>query len=111
MRVTRAQQGPISVLSIDGPLIEEALESLDTVVSECLETAIPRVLLDIRLVPFIDSAGLERIEGIATNIGRRGGEFRLCSPNDVCRDIFIATRLDSLVQTYADRDAAVASMQ
>ena len=110
MVITRSHQGTVSILSLQGPMIEEELGVLEREVEASLGSGITRLVLEMRQAPFIDSAGLEKIQALAADLGRRGGDIRVCSLNEVCRDIFLCTRMESLVQVYPDRDTAVRSL-
>lgn len=110
MNIGRSQQGQVSILSLQGALVEEELPVLEREFDRCIESGAFRIVLEMRQVPFIDSAGLEKIQSIVTDIGKRGGDLRVAALNDVCRDIFLCTRMDSFVQVYPDREAAVRSL-
>ncbi len=110
MHVAKIIHSTVAILAIKGSLVSEEMDKLDVEVEECVEKGIIRVVLDLKEVPFIDSAGLEKIQDIVSNLGKRGGDLRIVSLNDVCADIFLATRMESFVQVSPDRDAAVRSL-
>jgi anti-anti-sigma factor len=110
MEVSRTQQGPVATLGLKGPLVEEDLGALDRHVEECTTHGILRIILDIAGVPFIDSAGLEKIQEIVSRVSLRGGHVCIASPNDVCRDIVAATRMDSFVLVFPNRESAFRSL-
>lgn len=110
MTILRSQQGPVAILSIVGPIVEDGLEALDKELDRCLNSGSSKIVLEMRQVPFIDSAGLEKIQSVVLHFGKRGGDIRVCALNDVCRDIFLCTRMESFVQVYDDRESAVRSL-
>lgn len=110
MDVTQSQQGAVTVLRIKGPMTAEGLGLFGTMVAECIAANLLKVVLDVEEVPFIDSAGLEKIQSVVSDLGKRGGDVRIASANEVCTDIFQATRMDSFFQTYEDRESAVRSL-
>ena len=107
MNVVRKQQGPVAVVSIRGPIVVEELEPLDRVMNECQESGVHKIVLELKEVPFIDSAGLELIQTIVNDNGKVGGEICVASLNDVCRNIFRVTRMYNFVQVAEDHDNAV----
>lgn len=111
MMINRSQQGAVTVLALQGSLIEEELPTVTTELERCFNSGALRLVLELKQVPFIDSAGLEKIQGVVSDLGRRGGDMRVCSLNDICRDIFLCTRMESFVQVFADRESAVRSLQ
>lgn len=110
MQITRSRQGPVVVLALFGPLVEAEADLLAQSVEECYNEGATRLVLDLARVPFVDSAGLEMLQTLVGQAGRRGGDFRIATINDVCRDIFEATRMSGLLQLYDSRDAAVRSL-
>ena len=110
MNVSKSQQGAVTIVTVQGPMMEEELHVLDDVLDECVAKGLLRIIFDMRQVPFIDSAGLEKLQAIVSDVGKRGGDARVASLSDVCQDIFSATRLESFVQVFSDREAAVRSL-
>ena len=95
---------------MQGPLVEEELQVLEKEFDRCVDSGAFRIALEMRQVPFIDSAGLEKIQSIVSDIGKRGGDLRVAALNDICRDIFRCTRMESFVQVFPDRESAVRSL-
>jgi anti-anti-sigma factor len=110
MNITRSQQGAVTILSLQGPFVEDDLPVLDREFDRCVDSGAFRLVLEMRQVPFVDSAGLEKIQSIVSDIGKRGGDLRVCSLNEVCNDIFLCTRMESFVQVLPDRETAVRSL-
>ena len=109
MEVMKEQHGMVTVLALRGALNSDSAESLLAEVSICKASGSLRIVLEMREVPLIDSAGLESIQSLLVDLGRRGGDICLADVNKVCRDIFIATRMESLVRVYDDVPNAVRS--
>jgi anti-anti-sigma factor len=110
MQIVKSIQGPIAILSLKGPLVADELPVLQQHVEDCSRSGVFRLVLDLKDTPFIDSAALEKIQNIASDMGKRGGDVRIACPNEVCRDIFVATRIGSFVQVLADKEAATRSL-
>ena len=111
MEVTKSEQGAVAILSVKGAIIDEDLDTLDGKFAECVSEGRLKIVLDLESVPFIDSAGLEKIQETVSDLGKRGGDLCVSSLNDVCGDIFVTTRVDSLVQVFDDLEAATRSLQ
>jgi anti-sigma B factor antagonist len=90
--------------------VDETLKDFDTHLEECLGAGAIRLVIDIAQVPFIDSAGLERLQQVVSDLGRHGGDLRVAAPNDICSDIFLATRMENFVQVLPDKEAAIGSL-
>lgn len=109
MEVMKEQHGMVTVLALRGALNNDSVEALLGEISACKAAGSLRIVLEMREVPLIDSTGLESIQSILVDLGRRGGDMCLAGVNKVCRDIFIATRMESLARIYDDVPDAVRS--
>ena len=100
----------MAILAVHGALIGEEIEALDSRIDECVNNGLFKIVLDLGQTPFIDSAGLERIQSIVSDLGKRRGDLRIAALNEVCQDIFWATRMESFVQVFQDRESAIRSL-
>ena len=110
MKVTKTFHGTVAVLALKDALIADDIGELDSALNECYGTGVNLLVLDMRNVPYIDSVGLERLQDLVSELGRRGGDLRISSLNEVCLDIFTATRMDSFLQVTEDKEAAIRSL-
>ena len=109
MEIDKEQHGVVTVLSLRGALDFEAKQALISEITRCRTGGLFQIVLEMRDVPAIDSAGLETIQSMAADLGRHGGDLRLAAVNELCGDILTATRVESLVQVYVDLESAVRS--
>lgn len=107
MEAVKSQQGTVAVIAVNGAVVVEELDSLRSKLEECFAGGSHNIVLDLREVPFVDSAGLELIQQFASDAVRRGGELAVSSMNNICEDIFDATRLSNRLRTFEGRDSAV----
>jgi len=107
MKVITRNEGLLSIVSPDGAFVEEELEDLKTVISECLEEGLNRVLLDLTRVSHFDSKGLENIEEWSMRFNRARGWLAVINPNPLCRDILRATRIDHIVRLFDSMEEAL----
>jgi anti-sigma B factor antagonist len=73
-----------------------------------IEAKLPRVLVDLSGVTYIDSSGLALLIEAMQRVQAYGGKLRLCSLRPGVRSIFDIARLDQVFAIYPDRDSAVA---
>lgn len=111
MDVTRSETGSIGVLNLSGPFIAGEEEKLTETIGGCMADGIMRIVIDMKHAPFIDSAGLETLQSLMLEFARRGADFRVTGLNDVCRDIFVATRMMSFIHVVDDAEAAIRSFR
>jgi anti-sigma B factor antagonist len=73
-----------------------------------IEAKLPRVLVDLSGVTYIDSSGLALFIEAMQRVHAYGGKFRLCSLRPGVRSIFDIARLDQVFAIFPDRDSALA---
>jgi anti-sigma B factor antagonist len=110
MDVSKSQHGTVTLLALSGPMVSDSLGPIELQISECIEADQLRVVLEMEGVPFIDSAGLEKIQDLVSDVSKRGGDVRVTGLNQACRDIFLATRMERLIYVMDSRDDAIRSL-
>jgi len=111
VEINRSEVGSAAILCLSGPLVADQQSKLIATIDACLAEGITRIVIDMKRVPFIDSAGLETLQSLVPEFARKGADFRITSLNDVCRDIFVATRMMSFLHVTEDADTAVRSFR
>ena len=107
MNITRETEGNVTVLRISDAIVDGSLEVLEDAIQECFEMDRLKIILEVTSVPFIDSVGLEKLQEITMTVGKHAGNAVVSGLNDVCRDIFMATRMDSLIPTTKTCEEAI----
>jgi len=102
MQVRTNRMGVATYLAPDGALVAESLAALETAVTEARAHGASDIVVDLRLVPFIDSRGLERLLDLAIDLRQRGGSLRLAYPDAICKDILAITGLDQTIAVFQD---------
>ena len=110
VEVAQSHRGPVRVLSLTGAFIGGEWDAFDTHVQECIDSDFLRIVIDIEHVPFIDSDGLDKILDVVLDLSKRGGDARVASPNDICKDILAVTRIDGLIQIFDSVEEAIESL-
>ena len=103
---TKPQTG---ILALEGEIdlhrLPEVKETLDPLVAQKL----PRILIDLSKVTYIDSSGLAVFIEMMQRIGAYGGKFSLFGLADNVRAIFEIARLDQVFRIYPNEETALAS--
>ncbi len=111
MDVTRSETGSVGILNLSGPFIAGEQDKLTDTIDRCMTDGIMRIIIDMKHTPFIDSAGIETLQSLVLEFARRGADFRITGLNDVCRDIFVATRMMSFIHVVDDAESAIRSFR
>lgn len=103
------KQGAVFVVTGDEPLNVDAVDDAREVLNSCLTKRQPKIVLDLELVPLIDSAGLELLTATRKECQRRGGLLQIARPNHLNSDILRMTGLDGQLDVFDTVVGAVGS--
>lgn len=106
-RVGIGKPGTRAVVAPKESLIYQNCEQERARFDEFLKQNKIEILLDLKSVPYIDSAGLDLLLSIHEELRGRGGMLKLFGVNPVCKDIFLATRLINMLHIYDDIHSAM----
>lgn len=102
--------GKALVLSPQEPLTAGgAAEQLERQIQASLKGGVAHVVIDMRHVPLIDSAGIRALVRGHTSAQRLGRRFTLCKPTARVRDEIGLLRLQDVLQIHETLEAAKAS--
>ncbi len=105
----QSKQGAINVVSGTLPLSGDSLDLLDDAFADCLSGGQPHAVLDMRSIPLIDSAGLERLLDLHDKFEQKTGTLKLAAPNPLCQDIMSVTGVSSYFEVFPELSQAVGS--
>ena len=110
VRTTIRQIGDVSVIDLSGRItIGEGGVMLREQVRELLESHQRHIVLNLRHVPYMDSAGILEMVNCHKLAKERGGAVKLLQPTEKVRDVLQITRFDDVFETYQDERDAIAS--
>ncbi len=109
MKISEQQQGAVTVLKPEGPLVEADAAAFATALSRAVGANLGRCVVDLSAVAFVDSKGLESLLEATDEMARGGRALKLCAVNKTVRQVFELTGLDSQFDHYEDVNSAVRS--
>jgi anti-sigma B factor antagonist len=80
-----------------------------TEVEKVLQSAEPKLILNLKGVDYIDSTGLGAIVMCSTGIRRAGGAVRLVHLNRRNMELLVMTKIDTIFEVFDDETEAVNS--
>ena len=98
-----------TVLRLTGELVADAVDALRRSCTERLGAA-PRLVLDLRTLERVDSAGFEAMLWLSEEITRRGGQLRLVRPGGQPQAALHATRIEKHMAMHATLESAARSL-
>lgn len=101
--------GAVDVLECSVPLIRENTSVFRACWERLFASGQPKIVLDMRGIPLIDSAGLEALLDLKDRCEEVGGSTVLARPTPLCQDILRVTGLNREFQIYSDYVQALGS--
>ena len=106
--MAKEPQTQTGILALEGdidmhrsPEVKETLEPL-------IAKKVPRILVDLSAVTYIDSSGLATMIETLQRIQSYGGKFGMFGLREGVRHVFEIARLDQIFSLYPDEAAALA---
>ena len=122
MGISVRQEGEVRIIELTGEfavgggglarpldLRGSPLLDLSETLGVLLEQGCQRILLDLRKVTFLDSAGLGELVACQKRTRQNGGDIRLLQPTDRVREVLEMTGLTSAFRIFEDKPRALAS--
>jgi anti-sigma B factor antagonist len=110
MNLKTTEDGPVTILTIDGDLvIGEPESTFKRTVIRLLEEGKVNLLVDLRGVGFLDSSGLGALVRALTSAQKEGGQTKLLHAGPQIRKLLEMTKLDSVFELHEDQETAVSS--
>jgi len=100
MQVRISKLGVAHYLTPDGPLVRDNVAAFTARVEEARGAGGTRLVVDLRHVPFFDSAGLECLLDLADRLREAGGSLRLANANALCREVLALTGIDEKIPVH-----------
>lgn len=97
------------VLALEGEIDLHESSHVKEKLHPLIEAKLPRILVDLSGVSYIDSSGLALCIEAMQRIQAYGGQFALCGLRPTVRTIFEIARLDQVFRIYPDKAAAQAA--
>jgi anti-sigma B factor antagonist len=108
--LTWKQRGGVSVLRFKANAeLTHSAQELDELRKEVLEQSDSRVIIDLRQVTRIDSAGLGQLMSCYSHLVKNRGAMKMMNPAPEIKKLLDMTGLSTLIETFHDEDEALSS--
>ncbi len=102
--------GKVTLLDLKGNLtIGRSEESLRETIKQLIGQGQSLIVINLSNVPMIDSSGIGAMIKSYTSVKEAGGQIKLLKPPRLARQLLSITGLLSVLETFEDEAAAVAS--
>jgi anti-sigma B factor antagonist len=110
MSITERVVGDVIILELNGRLVlYEGEAVLKARINELVARGRSKIVLDLRKVDYIDSAGVGAIIAKYLSVRRSGGDLKLLNLTSRSNRVLSITRLLGVFDTFDDEQAAVGS--
>lgn len=111
MKIKVRKKSGIWVVEVDGAIKAGDEFTLADELEDCLkESEVPKILVDLRKVTFVNSAALGIFLSTFKEIESSNGRFGLCSANSDVEHLLNLTRLNSILEVYKSQEEALESL-
>jgi len=103
------KSGDIAIIDLKGGMtIASGAGKLRNHIQELVAAGHKQVLVNLKELSYLDSAGMGELVAACTTMRNLGGDLRLVSPQDRVRNLLQMTKLASIFAVYSDEQAALA---
>jgi anti-sigma B factor antagonist len=106
------QEGDVTIVNLSGRItLGDGWGTLRDTVKRLIAQGRRQVVLNMRAITYIDSAGLGELVGSYATMTNRGGQMKLVCAENKVRDVLLVTRLDTVFESFADEASALRSFE
>ena len=101
----------VQVIEVIGRLDGDSAPEMGRLLDQAIDDGCSQLVLDLGSVDYMSSPGLREIVRIFKRAQQQGGDLRIANPADRVMDVMELSGLDTTLQIYSSRIAAVNSFQ
>lgn len=110
MQIEERVVNTVTVLDLKGKMtLGEGDELLKDKINSLLQQDRKQIVLNLEVVPYIDSAGLGEIVRTYTTVSRQGGKLKLVNLTKRITDLLSITKLLTVFETFESEQEAIRS--
>ncbi len=91
-------------MALKGDLDYFSSKELREVISACIQGKTKKIILDLKDVPFIDSAGMGLLITASKELSKINGTIGLLNPSKEVLDLMVLATLDKVIRIYDNED-------
>lgn len=110
MNISIKDENGISIIDLEGNLDTNTSPEVEKNVNELIEADKDKIIIDLSNTGFVSSAGLRVFLSTAKQLTSKGGVFKICSPNDVVKEILDMSGFSTILDVRSNLEEAVSTM-
>ena len=107
MAVQVSKNGEVGIVRISGKLDTQSFPEAQSQLTRLVEEGTRKILVDLKGLVYISSAGLRVLLSTAKLLESNGGEIRICSLNDFVEEVFEISGFSTIFKVCADESQAM----
>ncbi len=107
MILTVGDTGEVKIVRIEGELNTLTSPDAEAQLTRLIDAGARKIVVNFERLDYISSAGLYILLATAKQLQVSGGELRVCSLNDLVREVFEMSGFDSIVSVSKNEAAAL----
>jgi len=111
MDTTPFEQDKVHGLAVRGRVDSATAPDLETALKKLVEAEKTQIVLDLKEVEYMSSAGLRAMVSTLKSVKRVNGDLRLANPSPRVEEVLRLAGLTSIFSIHPTRDEAVASFK
>ena len=109
MDISTQEVKRVSVMTVKGRVDSATAPDLENALKQLVETEKTQIVLDLKDVEYMSSAGLRAMVSTLKAVKRINGDLRLCSPSPRVAEVLRLAGLTSIFNIYPSQADAVGS--
>ncbi len=110
LRIEKRRCGDVTILDLNGNItITSGGDVLSDAIKKLLEQGSFNILLNLKRVVYVDSAGLGNMICGYNRVTKQGGQIKLVNLTNRVRDLMVITKLLTVFDVYDDEATALKS--
>jgi anti-sigma B factor antagonist len=109
MEISTQEQKRVSVMSVSGRVDSATAPDLENSLKKLVESDKTQIVLDLKDVEYMSSAGLRAMVSTLKAVKRVNGDLRLANPSPRVEEVLRLAGLTSIFSIHPTQDEAVAS--
>jgi len=105
------QVGDVTILTVERELKGSLESNLKARIDELVREGRIHIVIDLKLVPYVDSSDIGRIIRAHLSARQAGARVRLCNLSDRVSAVMKLTRLDTILEIYQNEAEATANIR
>ena len=108
MNITTRDVDEVKVVALEGELDLNASPEAEKQMNQLREDGVKKILIDLKKLEFISSAGLRVLLATTQEMKAAGGDLRVCSLNETVKEVFDISGFSTLLMVFDNEAKALA---